>query len=53
MIPYGHHLQGVLKLADPIKACEDLKMPHNSPNETVLLLVERGNCDFTEKVYIA
>ena len=28
-------------------------MPHTAPNETVLLLVERGKCDFTEKANYA
>lgn len=51
-------LEGLLVIANPIEACGTINPPPNFPqNETVpynfFALIQRGNCDFDEKVYIA
>jgi PA domain len=52
-IPYGHHLSGTILLSDPVTACSAINMPPRLSTDIIFVLVMRGDCDFTDKVYNA
>jgi hypothetical protein len=48
-VPYGHSSMGLIRLAKPVDGCSTLQ---NEPshNDTIIYILVRGGCDFTEKV---
>lgn len=53
-IPYGHSVYGTVFKASPFDACSELSPLKWDKNfGTLIMLVERGGCNFSEKVYNA
>lgn len=52
VVPYGHSIYGTVFKASPIDACSELApLKWDKNYGTLILLVERGGCNFSEKVY--
>lgn len=50
-VPYGHTIYGTVFKANPYDACEDIKpLPWDKNYGTLILLVHRNGCNFSEKV---
>lgn len=51
-VPYGYSIYGTVFKASPIDACSELAPLKWDKNfGTLILLVERGNCNFSDKVF--
>lgn len=50
-VPYGHSVYGTVFQADPFDACEELKpIPYHKNYGTLIIIVQRNGCHFSEKV---
>lgn len=50
-VPYGHSIYGTVFKASPYNACKELKpLKWDNNFGTLILLVNRGGCNFSEKV---
>jgi hypothetical protein len=49
-VPYGHSITGVLRIPYPPNACGKNVTIDSPPNTQMILLVQRGDCPFAEKV---
>lgn len=50
-VPYGHSIYGTVFKATPYDACSELKpLPWDKNYGTLIILLTRGNCNFSEKV---
>lgn len=50
-VPYGHSIYGTVFKATPYDACTDLKpFPWDKNYGTLIVMVTRGGCNFSEKV---
>jgi hypothetical protein len=54
VVPYGHSIYGTVFKASPIDACSELApLKWDKNYGTLILLLERGGCNFSEKVFNA
>lgn len=54
VIPYGHSVYGTVFKASPYDACSELNpLKWDKNYGTLIVIVERGGCNFSEKVYNA
>lgn len=54
VVPYGHSIYGTVFKASPIDACTELApLKWDKNYGTLIVLLERGGCNFSEKVFNA